>query len=65
MPNDVVHFYFLDAGDGGSAGFDGLPEDAEFRYIFVMMDDLTDFVLLEPAQPCTAEATGLYLVFWC
>ena len=46
------------------------PEEDGFRYILVIMDDLSNFVSLEPAEACTAEActaqvTGKHLLNWC
>ena len=31
----------------------------------VIMDDLSNFVSLEPAEACTAEVTAKYLLIWC
>ena len=36
-----------------------------FRYILVIMDDLSNFVSLEPAEACTAEVTAKHLLNWC
>ena len=30
-----------------------------------MMDDLSDFVSLKPAEACTAEVTAQHLLRWC
>ena len=35
-----------------------------FRYILVNMDDLSNFVLMEPVEVCTAEATAASLLTW-
>ena len=35
------------------------------RYILVIMDDLSNFVSLEPAEACTVEVTAKYLLNWC
>ena len=43
----------------------GLSEDGGFRYILVMMDDLINFVLVEPVEVCTTEATAASLLTWC
>lgn len=55
MPNGVVLLDLLDDGDSSLVGSDGLPEDS--RYIFVMVNDLTCFVCLDPAQSCAAGET--------
>ena len=36
-----------------------------FRYILVIMDDLSNFVSLEPTEACTAEVTAKHLLNWC
>ena len=36
-----------------------------FRYILVIMDDLSNFVSLEPVEACTAEVTAKHLLNWC
>ena len=36
-----------------------------FRYILVIMDDLSNFVSMEPVEVCTAEATAAPLLTWC
>ena len=51
-------------GDSGPLASQGLSEEAEFRYILVIMDDLSNFVSLEPVAVCTAEATAAYLLQW-
>ena len=43
----------------------GLPEEDGFRYILVIMDYLSNFVSLEPAEACTAEVTAKHLLNWC
>ena len=43
----------------------GLSEDGGFRYILVIMDDLSNFVSMEPVEVCTAEATAAFLLTWC
>ena len=57
-PREVVHFDFLYVGSSGPEGSEGLPEEDGFRYILVIMDDLSNFVSLEPAEACTAEVTA-------
>ena len=53
MVREVVHFDFLYVGSSGPEGSKGLPEEDGFRYILVIMDDLSNFVSLEPAEACT------------
>lgn len=65
MPNDVVHFDYLYVGDSGPLASQGLSEDAGFRYILVIVDDLSKFVSLEPVAVCTAELSATYLLNWC
>ncbi|CAM9621497.1 unnamed protein product, partial [Sphacelaria rigidula] len=52
-PNEVVHFDFLFVVGCG------------VRYILVIMDDLSDFVALEPVAVYTAESTAASLLNWC
>ena len=65
MPNEVVHFDYLYVGKSGPLASQGLSEDAGFRYILVIMDDLSNFVTLEPVAVCTAELTAESLLNWC
>ena len=51
-------------GESGPQASQGLSEDGGFRYILVIMDDLINFVLMEPVEVCTAEATADSLT-WC
>ena len=53
------------AASSGPEGSEGLPEEDGFRYILVIMDDLSNFVSLEPAEACTAEVTAKHLLNWC
>ena len=63
-PGEVVHFDFLYVGSSGPEGSEGLPEEDGFRYILIM-DDLSNFVSLKPAEACTAEVTAKHLLNWC
>ena len=63
-PNEVVHFDYLYVGESGPQASQGLSEDGSFRYIFVIMDDISNFVSMEPVEVCTAEATADSLT-WC
>ena len=64
-PNEVVHFDYLCVGESNPQASQGLSEDSSFRYILVIMDDLSNFVLVEPVVVCTAEATAEPLLTWC
>ena len=64
-PNEVVHLDYLPVGESGPQAFQGLPEDGGFRYILVIMDGVSDFVLMEPVEVCTTEATAESLLTWC
>ena len=63
--NEVVHFDYLHVGESGPQASQGLPEDGGFRYILVIMDDLSNFVMMEPVEVCTAEVTAASLLTWC
>ncbi|CAM9729148.1 unnamed protein product, partial [Sphacelaria rigidula] len=63
MPNEVVHFD-LYVGESGPLASQGLSEDAGFRCILVIMDDLSNFAAVEPVAMCTAESTAAYLLNW-
>ena len=54
----VVHFDYLHVGESGPQASQGLSEDGGFRYILVIMDDLSNFVSMEPVVVCTAEETA-------
>ncbi|CAM9761861.1 unnamed protein product, partial [Sphacelaria rigidula] len=60
--NEVVHFDFLHVGESGPLASQGLSEDVGFRYISVIMDDLSNFVALETVAVCTAESTAASLL---
>ena len=64
-PGDVVHFDFLYVGASGPEGDTGLPDEHGFRYVLVIMDDLSNYVWLEPAESCTAEVAATHLLAWC
>ena len=46
-------------------GEDGLAERDGYKYILVLMDDLSNFVWLEPTESCTAAVTVQHLLTWC
>ena len=48
-PNGVVHFDYLYVGESGPQASQGLSEDG-FRYMLVIMDDLSNFVSMEPVE---------------
>ena len=52
-------------GESGPQDSQGLSEDIGFRYILVIMDNLSNFVSMEPVEVCTAEATAASLLTWC
>lgn len=62
---DVFHSDLLYVGDSSPMGSGGLPEESDLRYIFVMMDDLNNFVWLEPAASCSTDATARDLLTSC
>ena len=53
---------FLYIGSSGPEGSEGLPVEDGFLYILVIMDDLSNFVSLKPAEACTAEVTAKHLL---
>ena len=65
VPGEVVHFDYLYVGNSGPEGENGLPDEDGFRYVLVIMDDLSNFVWLEPTEACTAEITAKHLLNWC
>ena len=64
-PGEVVHFDYLYVGESGPLGDDGLDEEEGFKYILVMMDDMSNWVWLEPTGACTARLTAQHLLTWC
>ena len=64
-PGEVLHFDYLYVGDSGPLGNGGLDEENGFKYILVMIDDLSNFVWLEPTESCTAASTAKHLLRWC
>ena len=62
---EVVHFDYLYVGESGPLGDDGLDEDGGYRYILVMLDDMSNWVWLEPTGACTARLTAEHLLTWC
>lgn len=64
-PGEVVHVDYLYVGESGPMGEDGLDEDGGFKYILVMLDDMCNWVWLEPTGACTARITAQHLMTWC
>ncbi|CAM9468806.1 unnamed protein product [Sphacelaria rigidula] len=58
-PGEVVHFDFLYVGSSGPEGAHDLPDEGGFWYVLVIMDDMPNFVWLEPTEACTAETSGV------
>ena len=52
-------------GESGPLASHGLSGEAGFRFILVIVDDLSKFVTVEPVAVCTAEATAASLIDWC
>ena len=46
-PNEVVHFDYLYVGESGPQASQGLSEDGGFRYMLVIMDDLSNYAFQE------------------
>ena len=61
-PGEVVYFDYLHVGTSGPSGDDGFDEDEGYRYILVMMDDMSNWVRLEPAEACTARLAAQHLL---
>ena len=61
-PGEVLHFDHLYVGDSGPLGKGGLDEGDVFKYILVVMDDLSNFVWLEPTESCAAASTAKHLL---
>ena len=61
-PGEVLHLDYLYIGDSGPLGKDGLNDEDGFKYIFVMIHDLSNFVWLELTESCTAASTAKYLL---
>ena len=64
-PGEVVHFDYLHVEASGPLGDDGLDEVEGYRYILVMMDDMSNWVWLEPTDACTTRLTAHHLLTWC
>ena len=61
-PGEVVRFDCLHVGSSGPEGNEVLSEEDAFRNILVIMDDLSNFASLEPAEACTSEVTAKHLL---
>ena len=61
----MVHFDYFRVGASGLLEDDGLDEDGGYRYILVMMYDMSNWVWLELTEACTARLTAQHLLTWC
>ena len=61
-PSKVFLFGYLYLGDSGPLGKYGLDERDGFKYILVMMDELSNFVWLEPTESWTAASIAKHLL---
>ena len=57
-PGEVVHFDFLYVGGSGPEGSEGLLEEDGFRYILVIMDDLSNFRFLGASRGLHSRGYG-------
>ena len=64
-PGKILYFNHLYVGDSGTPGKVELDEGDGFKYILVMIDELSSFVWLEPTASCTAASTMKHLLRWC
>ena len=62
---EILHFDCLYVGDSDPLGKDGLDKGNRFKYILVVLDDLNNFVWLEPVQSCRTSSTAKHLLSWC
>ena len=61
-PGEVLQFDYLYVGDSGRLGKDGLDEGDGLKYIFAMINDLSNFVSLQPTESCTVASTAKHLL---
>ena len=61
-PSELVHFDYLYVGASLPLSDDDLNEDGGYSYILVMMDNMSNWVWLEPSEACT---TAQHLLAWC
>ena len=61
-PGEVLYFGYLYVEDSGPLGKDGLDEGDGFKYILVMMDDLSNFVWFELTESCTVASAAKHLL---
>ena len=57
--SEVLYFHYFYVGDNGLLGKDELDGGGKFKYTLVMMDDLSNFVRLEPME------SSKHLLRWC
>ena len=60
---EVIHFDFLHLGDSNVA--DGVDTRDGFRYVLVIVEDVSGYVWLRPARKCEANFVAKELVEWC
>lgn len=63
-PGEVRHFDHLHMGESGPLGGEGMDGSRGFKYLLILLDDLSNFVWLEPADACTARLTAQHLLNW-
>lgn len=51
----VVHVDYLYVGESGPMGEEGLDEDESFKYVLVMLDDMSNWVWLESTGACGTQ----------
>ena len=64
-PGEALHFDYLYVRGSGLLSKDRLNEGDGFKYVLVMMGDLSNFVRLKPTESCTAASTTKHLLRWC
>ncbi|CAM9512911.1 unnamed protein product, partial [Sphacelaria rigidula] len=64
-PGELVHFDFMYVRSSGPDGAKSWPKEDGFRYVVVIMDDLFNFICLEPTEACATEVTAKHLLHWC
>ena len=63
-PGEVVHFDYFHDGASGPLGGDCLDEDEGYRYVLVMMTDMSYWFWLEPTEARSARLTAQPLLAW-
>ena len=60
--NSVVDVDYLFVGESGPPGAQGLSEEAGFRYILAIMNDLNSVMSLKPVAVCIDDITAASLL---